>query len=226
MAHLPNVELSNETWNETKASVVAVGVFQDTSLTPMASHINEAADGLFSKAIEMGDVKGKEGESKLFYVDGKRVQLLGLGKKEEFDHENYNSKFQLRIKKDIKLLHIAPEQCLINVFSKSKNIEYVSGDLFSPLAKIKMDIHNMPFQNNSFDIILCNHVLEHVEDDKKAIKDAILFHYALDYGLAKKKGWWKNHTAEGKTYGKVTRIIQQSDFAAVSYTHLTLPTKA
>ena len=48
MAHLPNVELSNETWNETKASVVAVGVFQDKSLTPMASHINEAADGLFS----------------------------------------------------------------------------------------------------------------------------------------------------------------------------------
>ena len=87
MAHLPNVELSNETWNETKSSVVAVGVFQDKSLTPMASHINEAADGLFSKAIEMGDVKGKEGESKLFYVDGKRVQLLGLGKKEEFDQE-------------------------------------------------------------------------------------------------------------------------------------------
>tara|TARA_B100000405_G_C16717373_1_gene421354 strand:+ start:626 stop:1393 length:768 start_codon:yes stop_codon:yes gene_type:complete len=74
-------------------------------------------------------------------------------------------------KKDIKLLHIAPEQCLINVFSNSKNIDYVSGDLFSPLAKIKMDIHKMPFQNNSFDIILCNHVLEHVEDDKKAIKE-------------------------------------------------------
>ena len=87
MAHLPNVELSNETWNETKAGIVAVGVFQDKSFTPMAGHINDAADGLFSKAIEMGDLKGKEGESKLFYVDGKRVQLLGLGKKEEFDQE-------------------------------------------------------------------------------------------------------------------------------------------
>ncbi|RPH04235.1 MAG: leucyl aminopeptidase [bacterium TMED46] len=87
MAHLPNVEISNETWNETKASVVAVGVFQDKSLTPMASHINDAADGLFSNAIEMGDVKGKEGESKLFYIEGKRVQLLGLGKKEEFNQE-------------------------------------------------------------------------------------------------------------------------------------------
>lgn len=51
------------------------------------------------------------------------------------------------------------------------------------------------------------------ESDKEAIKNALLFHYALDYGLAKKKGWWKNHTAEGMTYGKVTRIIQQSDFA-------------
>ena len=74
-------------------------------------------------------------------------------------------------KKDIKLLHIAPEQCLIKIFSNSKNINYISGDLFSPLAKIKMDIHNIPFANNSFDVILCNHVLEHVHDDKKAIKE-------------------------------------------------------
>ncbi len=74
-------------------------------------------------------------------------------------------------KKDIKLLHIAPEQCLIKIFSNSKNINYISGDLFSPLAKIKMDIHNMPFEDNSFDAILCNHVLEHVQDDKKAIKE-------------------------------------------------------
>ncbi len=74
-------------------------------------------------------------------------------------------------KKNIKLLHIAPEQCFIKIFSNSKKIDYISGDLFSPLAKIKMDIHNMPFKNNSFDVILCNHVLEHVQDDKKAIKE-------------------------------------------------------
>jgi len=74
-------------------------------------------------------------------------------------------------KKNIKLLHIAPEHCLIKILNNSQNIDYITGDLFSPLAKIKMDIHNIPFENDSFDVILCNHVLEHVQDDKKAIKE-------------------------------------------------------
>ena len=74
-------------------------------------------------------------------------------------------------KKKINLLHIAPEQCFINIFSNSNNITYTTGDLYSPLAKIKMDIHKMPFEDNTFDVILCNHVLEHVDDDKKAMKE-------------------------------------------------------
>ena len=74
-------------------------------------------------------------------------------------------------KKKIHLLHIAPEQCFINIFSDYNNIKYTSGDLYSPLAKIKMDIHEMPFQNETFDVILCNHVLEHVDDDKKAMRE-------------------------------------------------------
>jgi len=73
--------------------------------------------------------------------------------------------------KKIDLLHIAPEQCFIKTFNNSNNINYVTGDLYSPLAKIKMDIHKMPFQDNSFDVILCNHVLEHVDNDKKAMKE-------------------------------------------------------
>ena len=74
-------------------------------------------------------------------------------------------------KEKTKLLHIAPEECLINIFKKFKNIEYITADLNSPLAEIKMDIHNMPFKENSFDFILCNHVLEHVENDIKALKE-------------------------------------------------------
>ena len=74
-------------------------------------------------------------------------------------------------KKKPKLLHIAPEACLINIFKRFDNIEYITADLNSPLADIKMDIHNMPFKEKSFDLILCNHVLEHVENDIKALEE-------------------------------------------------------
>ena len=87
MAHITEVDVSNESWNETNAGLIAVGVFQDKSFTPMASNINDGSDGALSKAIEMGDVKGKNGESNLFYIDGKRIQLLGLGNKEELNAE-------------------------------------------------------------------------------------------------------------------------------------------
>ena len=73
--------------------------------------------------------------------------------------------------KNTQLLHIAPEACLIDIFRKSDNIEYTTADLYSPLADIKMDIHNMPFDDNNFDFILCNHVLEHVENDIKALSE-------------------------------------------------------
>ena len=73
--------------------------------------------------------------------------------------------------KDTQVLHIAPEACLIDILKKSDNIEYTSADLYSPLADIKMDIHNMPLDDNNFDFILCNHVLEHVENDIKALSE-------------------------------------------------------
>ena len=73
--------------------------------------------------------------------------------------------------KKLNVLHIAPEQCFIEKFKNSKNLNYTTGDLNSPLADIKMDIHNMPFENNTFDVILCNHVLEHVENDILALKE-------------------------------------------------------
>ena len=73
--------------------------------------------------------------------------------------------------KTLKVLHIAPEQCFYNLFKNLKNINYTTFDLNSPLADIKGDICNLPFKENSFDFILCNHVLEHIHDDKQAMKE-------------------------------------------------------
>ena len=69
------------------------------------------------------------------------------------------------------MLHIAPELCFIDRFEGLKNLEYITGDIESPLAKVKMDIHDIPFEDNSFDVIFCNHVLEHVDDDILAMQE-------------------------------------------------------
>lgn len=71
----------------------------------------------------------------------------------------------------IKLLHFAPEQAFYKRFKKMKNLEYTTTDLNSPLADVKADICNLPFKDNSFNFILCNHVLEHIPDDTKAMQE-------------------------------------------------------
>lgn len=70
-----------------------------------------------------------------------------------------------------KVLHIAPEQCFLNRFKKCSNLDYITLDLHSPIADVKADICNLPFKNNTFDVIFCNHVLEHVPDDKEAMQE-------------------------------------------------------
>ncbi|HLT52428.1 MAG TPA: class I SAM-dependent methyltransferase [Flavobacteriaceae bacterium] len=70
-----------------------------------------------------------------------------------------------------KVLHFAPEQAFYKRFRKMKNLEYTTTDLNSPLADVKADICNLPFKDNSFDIVLCNHVLEHIPDDVKAMQE-------------------------------------------------------
>jgi SAM-dependent methyltransferase len=83
--------------------------------------------------------------------------------------------------KKARLLHIAPEHCFIDRFEKLENLDYITADIESPLAKVKMDAHDIPFENESFDMVFCNHVLEHVDDDKKVMSEI--------YRVLKSGGW-------------------------------------
>lgn len=81
-----------------------------------------------------------------------------------------------------KVLHFAPEQAFYKLFRNQKNLEYTTTDLFSPLADVKADICNLPFEDNAYDTILCNHVLEHIPDDTKAMQE--LFRVLKPGGMA------------------------------------------
>jgi SAM-dependent methyltransferase len=69
------------------------------------------------------------------------------------------------------VLHFAPEQCFLKRFRNLKHIDYTTTDLESPIADVKADICNLPFEDDSYDVIFCNHVLEHIPDDTKAMQE-------------------------------------------------------
>jgi len=69
------------------------------------------------------------------------------------------------------VLHFAPEQAFYNRFREMSNLNYTTTDLNSPLADVKADICNLPFESDTYDVIFCNHVLEHIPDDLKAMQE-------------------------------------------------------
>ena len=71
----------------------------------------------------------------------------------------------------LKVLHIAPEQIFYRKFKKNIYWDYTTFDLKSPLADVNGDITNMSFNNDTFDLIICNHVLEHIIDDNSAMSE-------------------------------------------------------
>jgi SAM-dependent methyltransferase len=73
--------------------------------------------------------------------------------------------------KDYKVLHVAPEQVFFQLFRKQNNLTYITIDLESPLADLKMNLEAMTFGSDVFDIVFCNHVLEHVDNDIKALSE-------------------------------------------------------
>lgn len=70
-----------------------------------------------------------------------------------------------------KMLHVAPEPCIESRLKQHLGDNYLTADLFNARAMVKMDITNIEYPDQSFDVIYCSHVLEHVQDDRKAMRE-------------------------------------------------------
>jgi len=73
----------------------------------------------------------------------------------------------------VNLLHVAPEPLVHKLLKKRANVVYLSADLDSPLAMERMDLTDIHKPDNTFDAIICIHVLEHVPDDRKAMSELL-----------------------------------------------------
>ncbi|HEU4587397.1 MAG TPA: methyltransferase domain-containing protein [Gemmatimonadales bacterium] len=69
-----------------------------------------------------------------------------------------------------RLLHVAPEPALRGHLAASLGSEYVTIDRYDPTVSLQCDLLSLPFPDASFDAILCYHVLEHVDDDRRAMR--------------------------------------------------------
>jgi predicted SAM-dependent methyltransferase len=92
-------------------------------------------------------------------LDRERLVYLYLKSKTGVFHHN------------VRLLHIAPEKRLQEVLAPRLNIEYHSVDTNSPLATVRMSATDLGYQTSFFDVIICNHVLEHIPNDRKAMSE-------------------------------------------------------
>ena len=91
------------------------------------------------------------------------------------NHSNFFTQANLAV------LHMAPEQCFIDRFKAQQNLNYLTADIVSPIADMHFDLHQIPLENDRFDVVFCNHVLEHVDDVNQCISEL--------YRVTKPGGW-------------------------------------
>lgn len=127
----------------------------------------------FSKFLSYGsDVAHRENVLCPYDLTLERHRLMWLYLK---DHSNFFTAEKLDV------LHIAPEQCFHKRFKQQKNLNYLTGDLVSPIADMHFDLHDIPLEDNRFDVVFCNHVMEHVDDALKCLSEL--------YRVMKPGGW-------------------------------------
>ena len=72
---------------------------------------------------------------------------------------------------DKRVLHVAPEACFERKLKRQLGNGYLTADFSDPRAMVKMDITDIQYPDHCFDVVYCSHVLEHVDDDRKAMRE-------------------------------------------------------
>ncbi|KPK62689.1 MAG: hypothetical protein AMK73_05780 [Planctomycetes bacterium SM23_32] len=91
----------------------------------------------------------------------------------------------------IRMLHFAPRPCLQKLLEAMPEVDYVTADLDSPRAALRMDLTDILFRDEVFDAVLCVHVLEHVQDDRRAMREV--------WRVLKPGGWAVLHSPVDRT---------------------------
>jgi SAM-dependent methyltransferase len=102
----------------------------------------------------------------------------GATDRERLVYTYLTDELRLFTTRDRRILHIAPEASLSRRLRKHNFQRYVCGDKFAPgyhypKHVVNLDILQLQFADNSFDLIICNHVLEHVQDDHAAMRELL-----------------------------------------------------
>lgn len=115
----------------------------------------------FRKFLTKGNVK-RENAMCPYCFSLERTRVLDLYLRSELNIYNKSS---------IKILHIAPERGIFLKLLKNKEIEYIDGDINPAYARNKIDITNIGYGDQYFDYIICSHVLGHIQNESKAIRE-------------------------------------------------------
>jgi len=72
----------------------------------------------------------------------------------------------------VRVLHVAPDYAFYRRLHAMRGVEYRTADLQrSPMVPARVDITAMGFDDTTFDLVMCSHVLEHVSDDRRALAE-------------------------------------------------------
>ena len=80
-----------------------------------------------------------------------------------------------------RLLHVGPEPFFRKRLKNYLGSGYVTADLSGRGVDVRMDVTEIKYPDEFFDVIYCSHVLEHVSDDRRAMREF--------YRVLKNDGW-------------------------------------